>query len=100
MSLSANKVAALVGAVAAPFLTLLVDQHVLTPLLATDVGAVVFTAVAFLHINNDEANAALAEVASRNQAPAIAAPTLTAAPAMPVAPVDQLAADPAVASAP
>lgn len=112
MRLSTNKLAAFVGAVAAPCLTLLVDQHALTPLLATDVGAVIFTAVAFLHINNDEARAAIATLASLTtpiqaavpaaapSAPAPAPAPVIAVPApAPTPPADVLAVDPAVPSA-
>lgn len=106
MRLSANKTAAFVAAVAAPLLTLLVDQEVVTAMLATDLGTVIATAVVFLHVNNDEAAAALGAIKqpATPSAPAAAAPT-PAAPVAPAtiptqpAPIDVLAADPNVPSA-
>jgi tetrahydromethanopterin S-methyltransferase subunit E len=45
------------AAVAAPVLALLVDEHVLSALQATDLGAIVATFVGAYHLPNDAARA-------------------------------------------
>jgi hypothetical protein len=53
-----DRVVTLAAAVAAPILGLCVDQHWLSPIAATDLGAIVATFVAAYHLPNDAARAA------------------------------------------
>lgn len=44
-----DRVVTFIAAISAPLLTLLVDQHVVTALAATDIGAIVAAAVGSYH---------------------------------------------------
>lgn len=57
--MSIDKAATIVAALAAPLLALAVDQHWLSALTATDLGAIVAAFIGALHVNNDAARAAL-----------------------------------------
>lgn len=49
MSASVDRAVTIVASVAAPVLSLLVHEHVLSSLAATDIGSIVATAVASFH---------------------------------------------------
>lgn len=55
-----DKIVALVAALAAPVLTFLIDEKLLSALQATDIGAILVAAIAAYHVNNDAARASLA----------------------------------------
>ena len=55
-----DRVVSIGAALAAPVIVLLVDQHLLSSAVATDVAAIVATAVGAYHVNNDKARAAIA----------------------------------------
>lgn len=55
-----DKIVSIVAALAAPVIVLLVDQHLLSTTIATDVAAIVATAVGAYHVPNDAARAAMA----------------------------------------
>ena len=65
-----DRVVSVGAALAAPVIVLLVDQHVLSSAIATDIAAIVATAVAAYHVNNDKARAAIAESPDVADAPA------------------------------
>ena len=64
-----DRVVSIAAALAAPVIVLLVDQHLLSSAVATDVAAIVATAVGAYHVNNDSARAALADAADVAGAP-------------------------------
>jgi hypothetical protein len=67
--MSIDKTFTLLGAIAAPVLTFTVDQHWLSAVQATDIGAIIVALIAGLHLNNDQAKAALAAVTKTNVVP-------------------------------
>ena len=64
-----DRVVSIGAALAAPVIVLLVDQHLLSSAVATDVAAIVATAVGAYHVNNDSARAALAVAPDLASAP-------------------------------